>query len=428
MNCVICFDTFNKSTRKSISCNYCNTLICRECMGTYIDSGDTSETFCVNPECKEVWADDFIKDNMTKKFYDSTYRKKKADVLFDIERSLIPDTQRRIEAETQVAKIKKLITERKETIANLNAEIIELNRTIEDILNGKTEKTLKTVYVCKCPSNECKGFVAENGTCGLCETKTCVKCREIITCQQHECDENILKNIEEMKANTKPCPKCSALIYKIDGCDQMFCTVCHIAFSWRTLKVETSRIHNPHYYQWIREKGGEVPREQGDIPPGLQVCNDIISAKKLVDKVCTDYVDCVYVDIICDVYRLKEHYNYEIRTYDRNHVENIFEKNLENRKKYIRNEITEEEFKNEIYKKKKAENKKKEIMQILRVFTQVSGDSINLLGNTKKIGIQDLKTFWHNIHEIVNFSNDALNTIQKRYGGKCPMIIIKLNY
>ena len=45
----------------------------------------------------------------------------------------------------------------------------------------------------------------------------------------------------------------------------MWCVKCHTAFSWRTGAIET-KIHNPHYYEWMRSKSanGEIPREEGD--------------------------------------------------------------------------------------------------------------------------------------------------------------------
>lgn len=49
----------------------------------------------------------------------------------------------------------------------------------------------------------------------------------------------------------------------------MWCTQCHVAFSWRTGQVVTNGvIHNPHWYEWMRRTRGEVPRAPGDLPCG----------------------------------------------------------------------------------------------------------------------------------------------------------------
>jgi hypothetical protein len=46
---------------------------------------------------------------------------------------------------------------------------------------------------------------------------------------------------------TKPCPQCRVPIQKSEGCDQMWCTRCHTAFDWSSLRVlPSSQIHNPH--------------------------------------------------------------------------------------------------------------------------------------------------------------------------------------
>jgi hypothetical protein len=51
----------------------------------------------------------------------------------------------------------------------------------------------------------------------------------------------------------------------------MWCVMegCGTAFSWETGQIVTGKVHNPHYYEWLRRNGGgAAPREVGDIPCG----------------------------------------------------------------------------------------------------------------------------------------------------------------
>jgi hypothetical protein len=64
------------------------------------------------------------------------------------------------------------------------------------------------------------------------------------------------------------------MIYKIEGCAQMFCTECHTAFNWNTLRIENGIIHNPHYFEWMRrqnENGGQVERNPNEILCGREL-------------------------------------------------------------------------------------------------------------------------------------------------------------
>lgn len=117
-------------------------------------------------------------------------------------------------------------------------------------------------YIQGCPMDGCRGMVEkEESKCVVCWTSVCVECG-MVKKDGHVCDEGCVASIKEMQGNTKPCVKCAAPVYKVDGCDQMWCVVCHTAFSWNTGMVESGTLHNPHYYQWLRETSvnGMVPR------------------------------------------------------------------------------------------------------------------------------------------------------------------------
>ena len=53
----------------------------------------------------------------------------------------------------------------------------------------------------------------------------------------------------------------------VRNCDQMWCTQCRTAFSWRTGTIETGVIHNPHAVRWRREHG-DLERDARDVPCG----------------------------------------------------------------------------------------------------------------------------------------------------------------
>ena len=60
----------------------------------------------------------------------------------------------------------------------------------------------------------------------------------------------------------------------------MWCTGCHVAFSWRTGLRVNGPIHNPHFYQFQRQGGGAVIQN-----PGAQICGGLPTYYQLRDRV-----------------------------------------------------------------------------------------------------------------------------------------------
>jgi hypothetical protein len=177
-----------------------------------------------------------------------------------------------------------------------------LNAMYDGILVGGDEKAKeKREFIMKCPDGDCRGFLSTAYKCGTCAKWTCHSCLEVVGLEKdaaHTCKADAVESAKMIQKETRPCPKCGARIYKIDGCDQMWCVMdgCNTAFSWNTGKVVTGTVHNPHYYEWLRRTGGgHMERNLADIPcgglPGYRDMLPIYDNKHLPHLVLTQVME-----------------------------------------------------------------------------------------------------------------------------------------
>jgi hypothetical protein len=345
-----------------------------------------------------------ITNQLGKSFVEKEYKKKRERDLFETEKALMPETQ-------NIAVRMKRIKDINKEIAFVSEHLRELKRQRTILEAGGEPHTHKKPvkdHMIKCPVGECRGFVnSADHKCGICDTNVCKDCREPLAgALEHTCDPNTLETVRLLRRDTKSCPKCGVGIHKIEGCDQMYCTQCHTAFSWRTGEIVIGgRIHNPHYYEYLRMKGGgdEPRREIGDIPCGGLPTNREMWPHGSNAKIMNAYRTLVHIEEV-------EFHNY--RT-DR------IQGNRDLRIKYLNNEITEDKFKQDIQKKEKDVEKKREILQVLNTCVVVGSEIMRrLLSDETKNEEKACGEFV----ELCSFINESMKKVSKLYNCKVPIL------
>ena len=267
--CMICMEGFNKGRRRMVECPGCQLGCCESCFRRHLLLSSSTDPECAG--CKHKLTLKFVSESTPKSFHNTEYRKKRAKDLLSQERSLLPATQMLViderERKAREAQVWELMDEAKYLrfrLKEINREIVELQvRTHE----GKKDKKEHKKFIMGCPVSDCRGFLSQAWKCGTCGTHVCSKCRipkEGKNDDTHVCKDEDVATAKLLSKETKPCPSCAAPIFKISGCDQMWCVECKTPFSWKTGMPVTGVIHNPHFYQWQRANNGGVAPRRGE--------------------------------------------------------------------------------------------------------------------------------------------------------------------
>jgi hypothetical protein len=365
--------------------------------------------------CKNVWNREFIDSACTKTFRNKDLKTHRENILLERQKCLMPETQIYVQQEKQVRELNN-------TITTLNNEIHHLEQVRQETYNeiyltrngrGLSETTERRKFMRKCPVENCKGFLSSQWKCEVCDNKICKDCNEIREDgDEHECKPENIKTVELLNKDTKPCPSCGTLIFKISGCSQMWCPSCHSAFNWNTGRIETGIIHNPHYYEFQRQNGpGGGGRVLGDIPcggfPHISEMNYKFNPRNERNRRVSDLeiILMKYHRIIGHITGYELLYNYHGVDEPPDH------RNL--RIKYMMNELEETEFKSIIQKEEKAFEKKRDIVNVLRMFTDTAGDLYRQFVNEDKSILSDIET-------LINYCNTCFSKIHRRYNCVTP--------
>lgn len=292
------------------------------------------------------------------------------------------------------------------------------------------KKEVKT-FIRRCPQTDCKGFLSTQLKCGICENYACKDCHEPKKSkndEDHKCNPDTVETIKLLSSDTKPCPSCATQIFKIIGCDQMYCTQCHTPFSWIRGTIETGVIHNPHFYEFQRQQnGGVAPRVAGDINRCGGI--DAYDMNRLIN---ISYEDMGV--------RLDEHYRLinHIREVELLHYINTERNHFSDEKlriKFLLGNIGENDWLKVIKSGMKKAEKNTEINKVLTMFCDTISFTLgNIVTKYEKhnwekeaVEIENIKKDVESLESLRKYTNNVLTQIGNRFKNTNPCITTDWN-
>ena len=489
--CSICCEKLNKSNRRYINC-YCKYPQCSQCAETYLTS-TIENAHCMN--CRREWDMEFLHANFTSVFMIGKFKKHREKILVEREKSRFPETMPYVEKTLYIRRVMEWIdTTERLAIADFHGNIanVEMNirrdylrsaRSLQtsrlfasirfsrayiaellrnpDMLHDETvDYRFERIYevtaaiqsedgvaqeaaaavqarkrfVRACTAEGCRGFLSTAWKCGLCECWTCPTCHEFIgkvKGDNHVCNPDNVETARLLNQDSRPCPNCASLIFKISGCDQMFCTQCSTAFDWKTGRSLNMRnVHNPHYFEFMRRQ-----REQHDQDAVVAVdteaaplnCREMPPLARINDRECAMELplhgdadnELTFFCRTRRIFRPHRLMSSIMRLY--NHITNVtmnqylpanHEQNRDLRILYMLNEISDEKFKQTLHSREKRENIKNETRLVFEMFSHSCIDMVHRMMAAQNKNYSDL---CREFVALYDYSTECLKNIAKRY-------------
>lgn len=447
MSCSICIEKFTKQPhRKEAKCPYCDIKACTTCTQTYL-IGTHEDPHCMG--CRRGWTREVLDTILLTTWINGDYKKRREDILFDRERSRLPAAQIIVERRKQAIERESIRTDLINRIREMEAKLTSLRndythelQIFHQLQNGrdpfatgeKKPEEERRVFIMPCPASGCRGFLSTAYKCGVCEIYVCPDCREIKGASrdtEHTCNPDTVATVQRLKRECRGCPECGTNIFKIEGCDQMYCTNCNTPFSWISgKKITNGAIHNPHYFEYLRvTNGGVMPRNPGDIPCIANLPNAwqfqrevtrvyFVQAKPEI----AEYADTLYVALNSITH---------IQHVEINRMTTRAEDsdNTEINVRYILGEIDQKAWKQGLQQKEKRRAKKDEIRMRYEAFVgacvDIYGRIMGIARDIEKKNIQmriidACKDGIVQLTALSNIFNEGMKDISRRY--KCQVL------
>jgi len=466
LSCSICTEIINKRTRRQVTCFNCGhddgaPVQCAHCVEHYLLQS-FEDPKCMN--CRTAWNRDFVYRNMPQNFqkkFDSHRR----NVLEQRERCNFPATMPLVQLHNETETATKELDAKRRALRDAKRAYQHAVRHLQDrrhrkqnaeqaILNGQpvvvapppteavvdaSQPSRQEHFNRQCATPDCVGFISSRtGLCTTCNKATCLKCNKPdVDVDHHECEESDKATWEALAKETKACPGCNTRIFKISGCDQMWCPQCHTAFRWSTGQVERGAIHNPHYYEWLFDQnrggarltarrpagagGGGALRCDGPIPTVMELQDHLprvgLSARLARKK----------TEIVNHHRKLVELHQYHLPTVREHSTDRILRATcLDLRVRLLTNQITADKYKCLLNQAEKKVERNREYLQIANTFLVLQGDALRGFMHAIQLRLLDTATpvnwetrvddLTEQLNAHIGMANESIMALGKAFG------------
>ena len=331
--------------------------------------------------CKVDLTDSFVLKNTSATFFNTTYKNHKIDGIMIIERNLLPMAQPIVQIERKISRTKEKLSSLTVKMKVVTNEINKLKRTtndpeklyqlnenlniyksiipdmkfyIQDLISKRSSKH-SYVYINKCQTENCQGYLNLEFHCDLCESSFCQQCYKKKSFE-HTCHPDDILTTNLLKTDTKPCPGCKTPIFKIEGCSQMFCTNCKTTFDWQTMVIDYSGfVHTPEFFEHMNKNGEDVV-----FLPNIELVHYVLALE----------THASHKHTVLNHYSLVQHFQLDIL--QKYPDQKNQEENLDLRVKFLMDEIDEIKWRSTIKLRDTLFQKKKSVRKILDYFVWYS--------------------------------------------------------
>jgi hypothetical protein len=401
-------------------------------------------------------------DNFTQIYLRKNYSAHLAKITQDAEKLQLFTAVPYLELSKNIAKnneeistLNKEIKEARDKLRVLDFKKYELERAKHNMQNMYDNRTLTinpeelstedTSYVMGCITTGCNGYITKKYKCTSCDIRVCAQCHKLRegNGDEHTCDPTEVESVKLIKRDSKPCPKCYVNIYRVSGCNQMWCTVCHTTWNYNTGKIETGNVHNPHYYDYLRRnnRDAEAVNEVrcGEVPTYRQL--DQLFVRKGIHKIAGKTSALHILEFL--QFSIELNHMLLVNNSYRMNVNNIFtnvsfmtaaiynNKLFDLRIKYLNNEMTELDWLNKIKSINNLYRRDNEYFQLYNTMYNISSDlyikfvqDFGLENDTDKRK-EIIEDMYLQIQNLITFINESVDKLCKVYNTSMVIKVYK---